>query len=86
MIEYIYDPLISSDKHDWGFTDPESKKEFMSYTEKFKKEVSEALKLMEPGQEHFKIKSDELQRLQTMSEPERIQRFEDKFDDWIKTI
>jgi hypothetical protein len=39
----------------------------MNYTEKFKKEVSEALKLMEPGQEHFKIRSEELQRLQGMS-------------------
>jgi len=26
MIEYIYDPLINGDKHDWGLTDPESKK------------------------------------------------------------
>ena len=41
---------------------------------------------MEPGQEHFKIKSEELQKLQTMTESERIQRFEEKFDDWIKTI
>jgi hypothetical protein len=86
MIEYIYDPLISADKHDWGLTDAESKKEFMSYTEKFKKEVMDALKLMEPGQEHFKIRPEELQRLQSMSEPERIQRFEEKFDEWIKTI
>jgi hypothetical protein len=39
----------------------------MTYTEKFKKEVTEALKLMEPGQEHFKIKPEELQRLQGMS-------------------
>lgn len=31
---------------------------------------------MEPGQEHFKIKPEELQRLQGMSESERIQRFE----------
>jgi dynein heavy chain, axonemal len=41
---------------------------------------------MEPGQEHFKIKPEELQRLQSMSESERIQRFEEKFDEWIKTI
>lgn len=40
MIEYIYDPLMSSDKHEWGMSDPESKKEFLHYTEKFKKEVS----------------------------------------------
>ena len=86
MIEYIYDPLISGDKHDWGLCDGDNKKEFMNYTERFKKEVNEALKLMEPGQEHFKIKSEELQRLQGMSESERIQRFEEKFDEWIKTI
>ena len=52
----------------------------MNHTEKFRKEVKEALKLMEPGQEHFKIKPEELQRLQGMSESERIQRFEEKFD------
>ena len=40
MIEYIYDPLISAEKHDWGLTDSDSKKEFMIYTEKFKKEVT----------------------------------------------
>lgn len=75
MIEYIYDPLINGEKHDWGLTDSDSKKEFVIQTEKFKKEVHEALKLMEPGQEHFKIKSEELQRLQGMTENERIQRF-----------
>lgn len=86
MIEYIYDPLINGEKHDWGLTDTDSKKEFVLQTDKFKREVHEALKLMEPGQEHFKIKSEELQKLQTMTESERIQRFEEKFDDWIKTI
>ena len=86
MIEYIYDPLINEDKHDWGLTDGESKKDFMAQTDKFKREVHEALKLMEPGQEHFKIKPEELTRLQSMTESERIQRFEEKFDEWIKTI
>jgi hypothetical protein len=37
MIEYIYDPLINGEKHDWGQTDTESKKEFVNQTEKFKK-------------------------------------------------
>ena len=41
---------------------------------------------MEPGQEHFKIKPEEMQRLQSMNDTDRIQRFEEKFDDWIKTI
>lgn len=41
---------------------------------------------MEPGQEHFKIKPEELQKIQSLSESERIQRFEEKFDEWIKTI
>lgn len=86
MIEYIYDPLINGEKHDWGLTDQESRKDFINQTDKFKREVHEALKLMEPGQEHFKIKSEELQRLQGMTESERIQRFEEKFDEWIKTI
>ncbi len=26
MIEYIYDPLINGEKHDWGLTDSDSKK------------------------------------------------------------
>jgi dynein heavy chain, axonemal len=26
MIEYIYDPLISGEKHDWGLCDGDSKK------------------------------------------------------------
>ena len=41
---------------------------------------------MEPGQEHFKIKPEENDRLKGMTESERIQRFEEKFDEWIKTI
>lgn len=50
MMEYIYDPLLSSEKsQDWGDTDNDSRKEFLNLSEKFKKEVSEALKLMEPG-------------------------------------
>jgi hypothetical protein len=50
MMEYIYDPLLSSEKsQDWGDADNDSRKEFLNLSEKFKKEVSEALKLMEPG-------------------------------------
>ena len=69
MMEYIYDPLLNSDKNqDWGETDNDSKKEFVILSEKFKKEVAEALKLMEPGKEHFKINSEELNRYSTLSE------------------
>jgi hypothetical protein len=76
MMEYIYDPLLNSDKsQDWGESDVDSKKEFLSLSEKFKKEVTEALKLMEPGKEHFKINSEELSKYMTLSESERIQKF-----------
>ena len=40
MMEYIYDPLINSDKGDWGQTDNDSRKEFLTLSEKFKKEVT----------------------------------------------
>ena len=67
MIEYIYDPLINGEKYDWGLTDNDSKKEFVAQTDKFKREVHEALKLMEPGQEHFKIRPEENERLKNMT-------------------
>jgi len=58
----------------------------LTHTDKFKKEVSEALKLMEPGKEHFKLDPEELNRYMNLSESERIQFFETKFEAWIKII
>jgi hypothetical protein len=37
MIEYIYDPLINGEKHDWGLTDNDSKRDFTNQTDKFKR-------------------------------------------------
>ncbi len=71
---------------DWGDSDNDSRKEFLNLSEKFKKEVTEALKLMEPGKEHFKITPEELNRYGSLSESERIQKFEEKFEAWIKAI
>lgn len=33
------------------------------------------MKLMEPGKQHFEIKPEEFERLDKMSESERIQKF-----------
>ena len=41
---------------------------------------------MQPGKEHFEIRPEELNKLMNMSEAERIQKFEEKFDMWIKAI
>ena len=87
MIENVYDPLINSENNnDWGQVEEEARKEFTNYIEKFKKEVGEALKLMEPGKEHFEIKQEEFTKIMNMNESERIQKFEEKFDLWIKAI
>jgi hypothetical protein len=44
------------------------------------------MKLMEPGKEHFEISKEEMDRLMALSESERIQKFEERFDAWIKSI
>lgn len=41
---------------------------------------------MEPGKEHFEIKPEELEKIRSLSESERMQRFEEKFEMWIKSI
>ena len=41
---------------------------------------------MEPGKEHFEIKQEEFTKIMNMNESERIQKFEEKFDLWIKAI
>lgn len=49
-MENVYYPLIFSlEDREWGVSDEESRKEFMSYTKKFQQEVQEAMKLMSPG-------------------------------------
>lgn len=59
MMENVYDPLINSESNqDWGQIENEARKEFSVQIEKFKKEVVEAMKLMEPGKEHFEIRPE----------------------------
>lgn len=49
-MEYIYIPFIDNLKNeDWGVTEEEAKKEFMTHTGKFGNEVKEAIGLMSPG-------------------------------------
>ena len=87
MMDYIYDPLINAENNnDWGMSEDEARKEFTMHIEKFKREVVEAMKLMEPGKEHFEIKPEEYNKLMAMSDTERIQKLEEKFDMWIKQI
>ena len=65
MMEYIYSPLIETMKsEEWGVCEEEAKKEFINHTNKFTKEVNEAIDLMSPGQELFKLEPDEYQKLQ----------------------
>ena len=69
MMEYAYDPFINHEKNDdWGKIEEEAKKQFTNYIEKFKKDVVEAMKLMEPGKEHFEIRPEELEKIKSLSE------------------
>ena len=87
MMEMVYEPMLSHEKsNDWGVSDLEAKNEFLTHTEKFKKEVSEAIKLMSPGEEYFKIAPEELTRISNLPQNEKIHEFENKFEAWIKII
>jgi hypothetical protein len=44
------------------------------------------MKLMSPGQEYFKIDPEDLAKVNNLPESERIQFFENKFEQWIKII
>lgn len=56
MMEYLYNPFIELLKvEDWGATEQEQVKEYIDHTDKFAKEVKEAIGLMSPGQELFKL-------------------------------
>lgn len=86
-MDMVYEPMLSSEKNtDWGVSDVEARKEFLGLTEKFKGEVKEAVNLMAPKQENFKIDPEELARYENMPDSEKIPYFEAKFDQWIKTI
>jgi hypothetical protein len=87
MMEMVYDPMLSSDKNtDWGVSDVDARKEFLNLTDKFKKEVKEAIDLMAPKQENFKIDPEDLAKFENMPDSEKIPFFEAKFEQWIKTI
>lgn len=87
MMEMIYEPMLNQlKKEEWGDSDPEVITEFLNGSEKFKKEVSEAIKLMSPGEELFQIDEEELKRISNLSPNERIQYYENKFESWLKNI
>lgn len=59
-MELIYNPFIGNlPNEEWGVCEDESKKEYLSFTQKFTLEVSDAIKLMSPGQELFKLEDDD---------------------------
>lgn len=55
-------------------------------TERFKRDVSEAIDLMAPKQENFKIDPEELAKYENMPDSEKIPFFEAKFEQWLKAI
>jgi len=56
LMEYIYRPAIDNlTKDDWDKCEEESKLEFLAHTKKFGNEVEEAIKLMTPGTDLFKL-------------------------------
>lgn len=76
----VYEPMLNSlKKDDWGVSDSEARTEFLNCTQKFKKEVSEAIKLMSPGEELFKIDEEDLNKISNLSQNEKIQYYENKF-------
>jgi dynein heavy chain len=63
LMEYIYAPFIENLKdEDWGVSEEEARREFLSHTSKFAEEVHEAIGLMSPGQELFKLETEEMAR------------------------
>jgi hypothetical protein len=51
MMDNVYEPMLNHlKKEEWGVSDIEARTEFLNCSEKFKKEVSEAIKLMSPGE------------------------------------
>jgi len=85
LMENVYSQFISLlGKDDWGVCEEESKKEFLSHTEKFAEEVKESIKLMSPGQELFKLDPEESARIQaSTNDAEKLLFYEGKFTKWI---
>lgn len=88
-MEYVYNPAIDKlceplDRDFWGKCNDESRIEFLSITSKFTKEVSEAIDLMTPGQELFKLDPEELAKYET--ESAKIEYYNRKFSQWIDKI
>lgn len=87
-MENVYYSLIFGLKgNEWGVCDEESSKEFLGHTKKFQSEVQEAMKLMSPGQELFKLDIDEQSKFSnSANENEKLQYYEKKFEQWLQTI
>jgi dynein heavy chain len=88
LMDAVYEPLINSEKNDfeWGLADQEAQEEFKNYSEKFKNELEEAINLMSPSQELFKLEKDQVDRVAKMSEDEKMAFYETTFERWIKKI
>ena len=52
--------ILQLEGKEWGVCDEENKKEFLDHTKKFSTEVTEALKLMSPEKELFRLDQDDL--------------------------
>lgn len=69
----------------WGNT-TENDREFVELTDKFNNEVSEAITLMKPGSERFKLDEQILAGFTAGDTPDKIQYYEREFEGWIKSI
>jgi len=83
----VYVPFLNQLNDDeWG-NEKEAKDGFLAQSNTFTKEVSEAKKLISPGQEQFKLEPEELARFKNSDNSgETTTFFEKKFQEWISKI
>lgn len=88
MMENLYAPAIESlSKEDWGVCEEESCTEFLIHSKKFAAELKESIKLMNPGQDLFKLDSEEMARIsQSGNESLKIEYYSRKFSEWVNKI
>ena len=75
-MDCVYQPFIEQLKpEDWGVCEEEIVKEFTIHSDKFSKELQEAITLMNPDKEMFKLNADELQKQSSsdMSESAKLE-------------
>lgn len=59
--------------------DEESRAEFVTYSRKFGGELGEAIKLMNPGKEEFRLDPEEVERVNRLGETDRLAWYESRF-------